>query len=99
MTEQIEIAGRKLPIRRTLGAMKQFDDEFKGEISVFEFETKPKRMEHIVALLDYIVQAGFKAEGKPCDVDREWLMDNIEFDEFEAIIQKIFPPAKKQKKT
>ena len=90
MTEHIELSGKKLPIRRTLGAMKKFDNEF-DDMSVLEFGSKPMRVEHIIALMWCFIEAGYKAEGKAPEVDREWIEDNVSLDDFAKLSQKLMP--------
>lgn len=89
MTEQIEIGGRALPMRRTLGAMKRFDERYKGEISVLEFGAKPLRVEHIVALLYLFIEAGHKAENRVLEIDEEWIEDNAELNDLESLAERL----------
>lgn len=89
MTEQIEIGGRALPMRRTLGAMKRFDETYKGDISVLEFGSKPMRVEHVVTLLWLFIEAGHKAEGRVLEIDQEWIEDNAELEDFANLAERL----------
>ncbi|HMA77627.1 MAG TPA: hypothetical protein VKP88_00615 [Candidatus Paceibacterota bacterium] len=89
MTENIEIGGRSLPMRRTLSAMRKFDEIYKGDISVLEFGSKPMRVEHVTTLLYLFIEAGHKAEGRVLEVDQEWIEDNAELSDFTTLAERL----------
>jgi hypothetical protein len=73
----LKLGGKELPIRRTLGAMKKFDAKYKGEISVLTIGTREMTIEHMIDLLYFFIEAGYRAQELPCDVTIEWLEDNV----------------------
>lgn len=75
----LKLAGKELPFKRTLGAMKRFDVKFKGDITVLEMGARGHEMrtEHIIALMFLFIEAGFKALEKPCEITEEWIEDNV----------------------
>ena len=89
MTETITIGGRELPMRRTLAAMRKFDEKYKGEISILEFGQKSMRVDHITSLLFLFIEAGYKAEGKQIDIDQEWIEDNADMADFEQLASRL----------
>lgn len=76
---RLTLGGKDLPFKRTLGAMKRFDLRFKGQLSVLEMGTRANEMrtEHIIALMMFFIEAGYKSLGQSCEVTEEWLEDNV----------------------
>jgi hypothetical protein len=91
----ITLAGKDLPYRRTLGAMKRFDLRYKGEISVLNFNVRGHvmRTDHLITLVYLMIEAGFKALDQPCTITEEWLEDNTSSADLEAISAVIMPQA------
>jgi hypothetical protein len=81
----LHLGGKELPIRRTLGAMKKFDAKYKGEISLLTMGTHEMTIEHMVDLLYLFVEAGYRAQGQPCDVTVEWVEDNVTMTDLKKI--------------
>jgi len=97
----IHIAGKDLPYRRTLGAMKRFDLRYKGEISVLNFNVRGHvmRTDHFIALSYLMIEAGYKALGQPCEINEEWLEDNTSAADLDAISSVIMPKDDKAEPT
>ena len=78
---------------------RKFDNKFKADgVSSLSLDISKMRMEHILFLFFYGVEAGFKAEGKKCDINVEWLEDNLEMDDM-AIVSQAIGGEQTQKKT
>lgn len=84
--ESIKIGGRELPFKRAISMYRKFDNKFKSDgITSLNMDVAKLRIEHILYLFYYGVEAGFKADGKKCDITFEWLEDNLEMDDMAAI--------------
>lgn len=73
----LTLGGKELPFRRTLGACRRFDEKFKGEISVLEMGQKDMQINHLIYLMYLFIEAGCRAVNEPCEIDVEWLEDNV----------------------
>lgn len=86
----IKIGEKNLPFRRSLNAMKAFDERFKDEgMTIFkmgDFGNK-MRTEHVIAMLYLFIRAGLKAEATAMpEFTEEWIGDNITMTQMNSII-------------
>ena len=89
-----EISGKQLPFRRSLGAFKKFDERFKKEgMTVLKLQTRMNDLEvnHIISLFYYLIEAGYKSEGKPFGITIDWIEDNVALDDLPMLIEAISP--------
>lgn len=94
-----DIAGRKLPFRRSLGAFKKFDERFKKDgMTVLKLQSRISELEvsHIISLFYYLIEAGYKSESKPCEITIEWVEDNISLDDLPKLIEAIAPQSEEE---
>lgn len=97
--ESIKIGGRELPFKRAMSMYRKFDNKFKSDgISSLSLDVSKMRIEHILYLFYYGVEAGFKANGEKCDISIEWLEDNLEMDDM-ALVSQAIGGEQGQKKT
>ena len=84
---QLNLGGKELPFKRTLGAMKRFDMRFIGDLTVLEMGARAHEMrtEHLITLMFLFIEAGYKSLGKECEVTEEWLEDNVTMTELNNI--------------
>ena len=84
----LNIAGKQLPYRRTLGACKRFDLRYQPDMTIFKLGEGKFNLEHVIYLVYVFVYAGFKAqdEAVPEWFTEEWLEDNATMDEMSLLI-------------
>lgn len=96
----IKIAEKELPLRRSLGAMLKFDKRFKGEMSVLKMDRAADLMtvEHMAALLWFMIEAGMKFEGIADDeVTEEWVYENADVEDLAVLTQTMADADSKKK--
>jgi hypothetical protein len=81
----LQLGGKTLPFRRTLGAMKRFDSKYDGEISVLEMGVKPMKTHHLIDLMYFFIDAGYRSLGQQSDITVEWIEDNVDMTDLAEI--------------
>lgn len=75
----LKLGGKELPFKRSLGALRKFDKKYRDELNILELGVSEKQMhpEHVIHLVYLFIEAGYRAEGKPIDIDEDWIDDNV----------------------
>jgi len=83
MEKTIELAGRKFSFKLSLGAMKKFDNKFKAEnVSILTLgDLSNLRIDHMIHLMFYGIEAGYKFAGEKCPIKIEWIENNVGMEE------------------
>lgn len=84
---EIEIGGRKWPMRATIGAWKKFG-ETTGK-SLAQLMGDDVDVEHICVLAFFFIEAGCKANGTTFEMSVDEFLDSVEIGEMEMVANTI----------
>lgn len=106
-TSYITIDGKQIPLRRSLGAFRRFDERFKSEgITTFRFDMSKATISHMLWLLWECIDAGYRFRKEKNDITIAYLEDALEFDDLAEITRALMPqreevdaPAETEKKS
>lgn len=86
---EIEIGGRKWPMRATIGAWKKFEESTGLKMSDLKTNAGLADVVNICRLAFYYVQAGCKANGTAFEMSSDEFLDAIEMTEMEKVADAI----------
>jgi hypothetical protein len=106
-TGYITIDGKQIPLRRSLGAFRRFDERFKDEgITTFRFDLSKATISHMLWLLWECIDAGHRFTQQKNTITISYLEDALEFDDLAEITRALMPqreevdgPAETEKKS